>query len=44
MAVRLADIAKIANVSISTVSRVLNNDKTKPASYENTRNCKRAKL
>lgn len=34
MQVRLKDIAEKANVSISTVSRVINNDRSKPASKE----------
>ena len=34
MSVRLKDIAERANVSISTVSRVINNDKSKPAKKE----------
>ena len=34
MGVTLKDIAKRANLSISTVSRVINNDQTKPASRE----------
>ena len=32
MSVTLKDIAKRANVSISTVSRIINDDKLKPAS------------
>lgn len=36
MSVKLKDIAEKANVSISTVSRVINNDKNKPASKETT--------
>jgi len=34
MAVTLKDIAQRANLSISTVSRIINNDQTKPASRE----------
>ena len=34
MNVTLKDIARKANVSISTVSRIINDDKTKPASPE----------
>ncbi|WHH56853.1 substrate-binding domain-containing protein [Petroclostridium sp. X23] len=36
MAVTLKDIAEKAQVSISTVSRIINNDQTKPASKETT--------